>query len=77
VGELVGDRIKSRLDELHMSQAELCRQTGLSTGYVADLVNGNRGKRLSVLTASRLSKALKVPTTFFYSGDSHMRQRGE
>jgi transcriptional regulator with XRE-family HTH domain len=75
VGRVMGSRIKSRLDELEMTQAELCRKSGLSTGYVSDLINGNRGKRLSVVTASRLGKALKVSANFFYTEDSHMRHK--
>ena len=40
-------RIKSNavyeiLDRLHMSQSELARQAGLSTGYVSQVISGKR-----------------------------------
>ena len=31
-----------RLDRLHMSQSELARQAGLSTGYVSQVISGKR-----------------------------------
>lgn len=69
----LADRLATRMDELHLSQADLARRSGLSTGHVSDLVNGKRGKRISADTAGRLASALKVSPKFFYPASSHMR----
>lgn len=73
---MLGERIKRRLDDLDWTQADLARATGFSTGYIADLVNNKRGKRLSVENMLRLSKALKVRPSFFYGQNSNMRETG-
>lgn len=48
-----------------LSQAELARKTGLSTGHIADLVNGVKGHRPALETVVRLSMALGKDVTFF------------
>lgn len=65
--------MKSRLDELGMSQADLARKSGLSTGYVSNIVNGQRGKRVSAETAHRLARALRVRPTYIL-GDATQKQ---
>lgn len=64
---MLGERIHERLETLGMTQTDLARKAGLSTGYVSDLVNGKRGKRLGGDVALRLSKALRVKPVFLLS----------
>lgn len=70
---MLGERIRSRMQELGISQADVARRSGLSTGHVSDLVNGKRGERISAPTVARLSSALRVRPSFFFRDDSHMR----
>ena len=56
-------RIKSKavydiLDRLHMSQSELARQAGLSTGYVSQVISGKRTPSPPV--RRRIQRALGV-----------------
>jgi len=69
----LGERVKARLAELGMSQADLARRSGLSTGYVCNLVNGQRGKRISVETAQKLAGALRVRPSYLFGDRSQMR----
>lgn len=64
----LGERVRARLAELGMSQADLARRSGLSTGYVCNIVNGQRGKRVSIETAQRLAGALRVRPAYLFGG---------
>lgn len=74
---MIGPKIQKRLDELGITQADLARRSGLTTGHVSSLVTGKRGKRLSVGTLYALSKALGVSADFFYLDHSHMGRNEE
>jgi transcriptional regulator with XRE-family HTH domain len=68
-------KLKARLDELGLSQADLVDRTGLSSAYISELLNGKRGKRLARTTSIKLRRALHVPDSFFDCDISHMQNR--
>lgn len=72
-GSMLGDRIQARMEKLGMSQADVARRAGLSSGHVSDLVTGQKGKRVSAETVEKLARALKVSPTFFYRVDSRTK----
>lgn len=70
---MLGDRIQARMQQLGMSQADVARRAGLSSGHVSDLVTGNKGKRVSAETVEKLARALKVSPSFFLRGHSRTK----
>ncbi len=48
-----------------MKPSQLADKTGLSRGYISDLLHGRRGERIGADTAIKLTKALKVSPLFF------------
>lgn len=62
---MLGERITQRLDALGMSQKDLASKANVSQGYVSDLINGRRGRRLGYDVTQRLARALKVRPIFF------------
>jgi transcriptional regulator with XRE-family HTH domain len=73
---MIGSKVKARLEELGMRQADLARKSGLSTGYVSDLVNGHRGRYISITNLKRLCEALEVEPSFFYPNNSNVGNKG-
>lgn len=71
---MLAELVKRRMDELHRSQAEVARISGLSTGHVSDIVNGKKGSEASIPTLIALAKGLDVsPSYFFSTSYSHKR----
>lgn len=70
-GVTLGQRVQRRLSELDMTQADLARRSGLSTGYVSNIINGQRGKRVSADVAHRLAGALKLGVRSILGKTSH------
>lgn len=56
--------IEIRLEELKMTQADLAARSGLSRGYINDLIRGRRGKRMGADVSRRLARALRVRPLF-------------
>lgn len=73
---MLSEKIRSRMAELGISQAELARRSGLTTSHISYLVRGERGQRLDRNTVTRLCKGLDVKVNFFYEEDSHMGVEG-
>lgn len=65
--DVLSERLRARLKELGMSQAQLSRKSGLSVSYISQLSNGHRGRRTSATTVHRLARALKVRPDYFLS----------
>lgn len=62
----LGKKVKVRMEELGMTQAELARASGLTRTYISEIVNNNRGgARTSVKLVRSLKKGLKVEDDFF------------
>ena len=62
-----GDRIKQRLDELNMSQADLCKKTRISKATMSQYISGKyepTQKRLEII-----SKALRVQPAWLMGFD--------
>lgn len=59
------DKLKKLLAERGMTQTELARRTGLSTSYVSNLVNGERGRRIGHVAYRRICQALDVGPLYF------------
>lgn len=70
---MLGDRIQARMTQLGLSQADVAKRAGLSSGHLSDLVAGRKGKRVSAATVEKLSRALKVKPEFFFRENSHTR----
>lgn len=63
---MLGPQITQRMAELGIdTHTELAKRSGLSVGYVNDLIHGKRGKRLGYHTAQKLARALRVKPIFF------------
>lgn len=69
---MLGDRIQTRMRQLGLSQADVARRAGLSSGHMSDLVAGHKGKRVSAETVEKLACALKVTPAFFFRDGSRM-----
>lgn len=63
---MLSELVKKRMNELGVSQAELSRRSGLSTGHVADIVNGKCGPNISMPTIQALAKGLEVHGGYFF-----------
>ncbi len=70
---MLGERINTRMQQLGLSQADVARRAGLSSGHISDLIAGHRGKRVAATTVEKLAKALRVSPAFFYRSDSRMK----
>lgn len=68
---MVGETVRRLLEIKGMTQADLARKSGLTTGHVTDIVKNRRGKVLSLQTATKLGNALGVKPEFFYQDDTH------
>lgn len=72
--------IENRLRELGMTQAALAEKSGLSPGYINDLIKGRRGRRMGADVERRLAKALRVRPLFlteaFAYGNALVEQAG-
>jgi plasmid maintenance system antidote protein VapI len=68
---MIGETVRRLLEMRGMTQADLARKSGLSTGHVTQILKGDRGKALSIRTASKLGDALGVKLDFFYQEDTH------
>lgn len=73
--ETLAERLKLRMAERGLAQADLVRKTGLSPSYVSMLLSGNRGDRIGMSAAQNLRRVLQVPISFFSFGESHMGNR--
>lgn len=62
--EQIGKQIKAARKAQKKTQADLAVLTGLSDNYIALLERGHRSP--SVETLDKISKALKVPISFFF-----------
>ena len=58
VRERFGDAVKSRREELGLTQEELAEQAGIHRTYLSDVERG--GRNLSLVNIERLAAALKV-----------------
>lgn len=75
---MLSELVKKRMSELGVSQAELSRRSGLSTGHVADIVNGKCGPNISMPTLQALAKGLDVQGGYFFGQkNSVMRVKKE
>lgn len=62
---MYGRKLRDRMQELGLTQADLVRATGFSRQYVSDLCHNRNGQRMPYETVERLSKALRVGKKFF------------
>ena len=61
--ETLGERIQAALDMRDMSQADLARKTGLSTGLIAQIVSGHtQDPRFSNVV--KIARALDVSLNY-------------
>jgi transcriptional regulator with XRE-family HTH domain len=63
----ISSKLREALIESGINQAELSRRTALTTGYIAMLINGERGQKVSAETLIRLAKALDKPISSKYT----------
>lgn len=63
----VGARMRRRRDELHMTQAEMAEQCGMSTKYYADIERGTCG--MSIDTLLVLCQGLKLSPSTLLLGE--------
>lgn len=57
--ESIGKRVLRRRLSRGWTQADLCKRTGLSTGHISDIENGNR-KDLQIDTIKKLARGLEM-----------------
>lgn len=55
--ESLGNKVRRRRYELGLTQEEVSQRTGLSTGHISDIENGNR-KQIQSKTIIKLAKGL-------------------
>ncbi|GEM81921.1 helix-turn-helix domain-containing protein [Meiothermus hypogaeus] len=67
----ISSKLREALIESGINQAELSRRTALTTGYIAMLINGKRGQKVSAETLIRLAKALDKPISYFLTSETH------
>src|ERR1700746_1177217 len=70
--KLLGQRLRMRRMEMHISQAELGEQLGISFQQVQKYEKGVN--RVGAARLQQIATALNVPVTFFYDGDGKGRQ---
>lgn len=66
-----GETLRARLKQLHMSQAELCRRTGLSTKHINQVVKGAIG--ISADIALLLERETGIPAAAWNRLDAAWR----
>lgn len=66
---MIGDKIKEILEARGMSQAELCRRAGFSTGVMSEIISGKRA-RLNTQTVERIAEGLGVAPGELLGGGS-------
>lgn len=64
----IGKRIKNRRLELNLTQADIRRETGISTGNLSGIENGSSAPSASALC--ELSRVLKCSTDYILLGKS-------
>ena len=64
----IGERIKKRRIELNLTQTDIHKECGISSGNLSELENGNRTPAL--LTLYKLSRVLKSSIDWIVSGES-------
>ena len=65
LAEAIGKQVRTLRKRLNITVAMLARQSGLSTGMLSKIENGQTSPSLSTLTA--LARALQVPVTSLFS----------
>ena len=70
--KLVGERIKQRRNDLHLTQTDIREQTGISSGNMSDIERGNRLPAAGTLI--QLSKALHCSIDFILTGESPVQE---
>lgn len=64
----LSDRVKYKMMEIGMTQAELAAKSGLSTAMVSEIVNGNRAD-IRLGTARKLAFGLGINASYFVDED--------
>lgn len=65
----IGARIKKRRKELNLTQTQIKQLTGISSGNLSDIENGNKLPSASAII--QLSDVLNCTTDWILKGDSH------
>ncbi len=58
----LGEKVRNKRLQMNFSQAELSQRTGLSTGHISDIENGNRTS-VQIKTIRKLAKGLEMSIT--------------
>ena len=66
--DTLGERIQNALDVRGMTQADLARKTGMSTGLIAQIVSG-RTKDPHFMNVVKISRALDVSLDYLAGWD--------
>jgi transcriptional regulator with XRE-family HTH domain len=66
--KVIGERIKQRRNDLHLTQTDIREQTGISSGNMSDIERGNRLPAAGTLI--QLSKALHCSIDYILTGES-------
>ena len=69
---IIGNRLRARRLEMHISQAELGDKLGVSFQQVQKYEKGVN--RVGAARLQQIANALDVPVTFFYDGDNKARE---
>ena len=64
----IGERIKKRRKELHLTQVEIKQYVGISSGNLSDIENGNRAPALGTLY--KLSQVLNCTIDWIVTGET-------
>lgn len=72
---MVGERIRKRRKELQLTQEQIKNETGISSGNLSDIENGNRLPSTPALLS--LSKVLKCSTDWILTGTSPTSENTE
>jgi transcriptional regulator with XRE-family HTH domain len=68
IDEMIGERIKNRRIELHISQEELAIKANINRSYISIIEKGK--KSLTIKTLDSIRNALKVDFSYFFSSGS-------
>lgn len=68
---MIGQRIKQRRKELHLTQIQIRELTGISNGNLSELENGNKLPSAGALIS--LSQTLEVTTDWILFGENSER----
>ncbi len=55
-----GERLKEEMDRQHLSQADVCKGTGLKSGHVSPYLNGKPNRDPQLSTAAKIAQFLNV-----------------